>query len=739
MADLIIRPETPARAPRPVAPGPPGASSTPSRRSDDSPRRAAASRRSRRSGRRARRAIRIEVDGRVVEGFEGQTILEVCRDNGIEIPTLCYEPKLPGFGACRMCVVEVEGEDHAADLLLARRPRRTWWSATQTEELRRIRRTNLELIFSRPQRLLPAARARTSARATSTSRASSRPTRRPTGASRRGSSSARSRSPACSAACAPPRARSTAAGTRWTRRSRSATATATPATRSSGRCSTRASTRRCRSRSRPRPAAAPRSSAPGPAGMSAAYYLLLAGHDVTVFERDPPPAACSATASRSTACPRSRSSRPSTSRSPASAARCAATWSWAGTSRSTTSRTRASTRRHRHRLLRHQQAGHPERGRRRRHRRPRVPAHGHARPAVPGPRGHPGRRRRRRLHRRWTASRTSVRQGASEVTLVYRRDMKDMPASQRGPRGHRGGRHRHLPGRPDARHHGREDRQGHGHRVHPDAAGRARRVRPAPPGARRPAPSSRSPATACCSPSARARSSLDSAPATRASSADASNRRLEADAVTFETGAPGRVRHRRRPDRRRDRRPGDRRGPPRRLRRGRLPQGQRPGRHPHPPDARRAAARVPLDRAVHRRDQGAALPPQGARGRGPQHATTSSTRSRTPATRPMAESTRCLQCTCEAIGFCDLRRLGIEYGTTLKTLEPQFHQGAGYRSRHREPVHRRQPRLRPRRQPRVHPARARRAASTAAGAPTCAPRSWAPPATTSCGSASTPW
>jgi formate dehydrogenase major subunit len=46
----------------------------------------------------------------------------------------------------------------------------------------------------------------------------------------------------------------------------------------------------------------------------------------------------------------------------------------------------------------------------------------------------------------------------------------------------------------------------------------------------------------------------------------------------------------------------------------------------------------------------------------------------------VAESTRCLQCTCEAIGFCDLRRLGIEYGTTLTTLEPQFHQGAGYRS-----------------------------------------------------------
>jgi formate dehydrogenase major subunit len=51
----------------------------------------------------------------------------------------------------------------------------------------------------------------------------------------------------------------------------------------------------------------------------------------------------------------------------------------------------------------------------------------------------------------------------------------------------------------------------------------------------------------------------------------------------------------------------------------------------------------------------------------------------TPA-EAVAESTRCLQCTCEAIGYCDLRRLGIEYGTTLQTLEPQYHQGAGYRS-----------------------------------------------------------
>ena len=91
--------------------------------------------------------IRIEVDGRVVEGYEGQTILEVCRDNGIEIPTLCYEPKLPGFGACRMCVVEVEGEEHPP-ISCSRTCEPEMKVQTQTEEVRRLRRTNLELIFS---------------------------------------------------------------------------------------------------------------------------------------------------------------------------------------------------------------------------------------------------------------------------------------------------------------------------------------------------------------------------------------------------------------------------------------------------------------------------------------------------------------------------------------------------------------------------------------------------------------
>ena len=91
--------------------------------------------------------LSLEIDGRRLTGRAGQTILEVCRANGIEVPTLCYEPKLPGFGACRMCVVEVEGED-TPPISCSREAEANLVVRTQTPRLRQIRKTNLELIFS---------------------------------------------------------------------------------------------------------------------------------------------------------------------------------------------------------------------------------------------------------------------------------------------------------------------------------------------------------------------------------------------------------------------------------------------------------------------------------------------------------------------------------------------------------------------------------------------------------------
>ena len=53
--------------------------------------------------------ITITINGTQVTGREGMTILEVARENGIDIPTLCYHERLVPIGACRLCVVEVEG------------------------------------------------------------------------------------------------------------------------------------------------------------------------------------------------------------------------------------------------------------------------------------------------------------------------------------------------------------------------------------------------------------------------------------------------------------------------------------------------------------------------------------------------------------------------------------------------------------------------------------------------------
>jgi formate dehydrogenase alpha subunit len=54
-------------------------------------------------------SITLTLNGTTVTGREGMTILEVARAHGIDIPTLCYLKDLSPVGACRLCVVEVEG------------------------------------------------------------------------------------------------------------------------------------------------------------------------------------------------------------------------------------------------------------------------------------------------------------------------------------------------------------------------------------------------------------------------------------------------------------------------------------------------------------------------------------------------------------------------------------------------------------------------------------------------------
>lgn len=58
--------------------------------------------------------VKLTIDGQNVEVADSATILEAARVAGVDIPTLCFFADLNDIGACRVCVVEVEGEDRLA-------------------------------------------------------------------------------------------------------------------------------------------------------------------------------------------------------------------------------------------------------------------------------------------------------------------------------------------------------------------------------------------------------------------------------------------------------------------------------------------------------------------------------------------------------------------------------------------------------------------------------------------------
>ncbi|SOH05864.1 MULTISPECIES: formate dehydrogenase subunit alpha [Candidatus Kuenenia] len=89
----------------------------------------------------------VIIDGKRVEADPSQTILEAARRVGIRIPTLCHDPRLKPSGACRICVVEVEGKDNLA-ASCATPVSEGMKVSTRSEAVLRSRRLNLELLWS---------------------------------------------------------------------------------------------------------------------------------------------------------------------------------------------------------------------------------------------------------------------------------------------------------------------------------------------------------------------------------------------------------------------------------------------------------------------------------------------------------------------------------------------------------------------------------------------------------------
>lgn len=91
--------------------------------------------------------VKIEIDGNRILAEKKKTILEVAKENGIEIPNLCYHRELLPNGACRLCLVEVEGEKKLV-VSCSYPIEKGIKVKTSTERLTKIRKTILELIIS---------------------------------------------------------------------------------------------------------------------------------------------------------------------------------------------------------------------------------------------------------------------------------------------------------------------------------------------------------------------------------------------------------------------------------------------------------------------------------------------------------------------------------------------------------------------------------------------------------------
>ena len=102
--------------------------------------------------------VNVTINGIALQVEEGTSILEATRIIGMPVPTLCFLKGINEIGACRACVVEVEGEEHAQHLVTAcnNACEEGMVIHTNTTRVREARRTNLELLLSQHRINCPA-------------------------------------------------------------------------------------------------------------------------------------------------------------------------------------------------------------------------------------------------------------------------------------------------------------------------------------------------------------------------------------------------------------------------------------------------------------------------------------------------------------------------------------------------------------------------------------------------------
>jgi NADH dehydrogenase/NADH:ubiquinone oxidoreductase subunit G len=92
-------------------------------------------------------AISFEMDDKDLTVEEGKTLLEAARENGIDIPTICFHEVTTAYALCRICVVEVEGQRLLQPACIVKAAN-SMKVQTRSEKVIRARRTILEMLAS---------------------------------------------------------------------------------------------------------------------------------------------------------------------------------------------------------------------------------------------------------------------------------------------------------------------------------------------------------------------------------------------------------------------------------------------------------------------------------------------------------------------------------------------------------------------------------------------------------------
>ena len=95
-------------------------------------------------------AVTITIDGKQLTVDASKTILQAAREAGIAIPTLCYLEGINEIGACRLCIVEVEGMNRLVPSCNTK-VEEGMVIRTNTEKIRTARKINTELLLSQHQ------------------------------------------------------------------------------------------------------------------------------------------------------------------------------------------------------------------------------------------------------------------------------------------------------------------------------------------------------------------------------------------------------------------------------------------------------------------------------------------------------------------------------------------------------------------------------------------------------------